>query len=158
MAKGDPKPEEKVGAGAWEIPFPEDAEFGGLPPGTYLSVCDQEPKETLSSKQEPQTEFHYVIKDPEYPEYEGRSGSMWCSRKPKSWWLITQTLDAMAVPYEIDKAARIFRFDPMDCVNKPCKTHWEESEWQGRVRSRITRVVSLSEEVESLEGAEEAPF
>jgi len=147
----------EVGPGAWEIPIPEGAEFGGLPPGIYLSKCIEEPKESLSSKGEAQTEFQFAVSDPEYPEYEGREGRYWCSRKPKAWWNITQTLAAMGVSYEIDKGAKLFRFDPMDCVGAVCRTVWEESKFEGRVRSRIRRVISAEERVEDL-GGEEAPF
>jgi len=157
MAEKKKRKEEEVGPGGWEIPIPAGAEFGGLPPGTYLSKCIEEPKESLSSKGEPQTEFQFAISDPEYPEYDGREGRYWCSRKPKAWWNITQTLEALGVPYEIDKEAKKFRFDPMDCVGAVCKTVWEESTFEKRTRSRIRRVISAVEEVEDL-GGEEAPF
>ena len=157
MAKKEKGEEEVVGPGAWEIPIPEGAEFGGLPPGTYLSKCIEEPKESLSGKGEPQTEFQLAVCDPDCPEYEGREGRYWCSRKPKAWWNITQTLDAMGVPYEIDKEKKIFRFDPMDCVGAMCKTVWAEQTFGGRTRSRIQRIISATEEVEDL-GGEEPPF
>ena len=147
------KPEETT-PGGWEIPIPDGAEFGGLPPGTYLSKCVEEPKEALSGKGEPQTEFQFVINDPEYPEYVDREGRFWCSRKPKSWWNLTQTLEAMGVEYEIDKENKIFRFDPMDCVGAMCKTVWAEQTFEGRTRSRIQRVISAEEEVEDLGGDE----
>ena len=156
MAKEKEQPKEAT-PGAWEIPIPEGAEFGGLPPGTYLSKCIEEPKESLSSKGEAQTEFQFAIVDPEYPEYADREGRYWCSRKPKAWWNITQTLEAMGVDYEIDKENKIFRFDPMDCVGAMCKTVWAEQTYEGRTRSRIQRVISVEEEVEGL-GGEEAPF
>ena len=151
------KEKEKAEAGGWEIPIPDGAEFGGLPAGTYLSKCIEEPKESLSSKGEPQTEFQLAICDPEFPEYEGREGRYWCSRKPKAWWNITQTLEAMGVGYVIDKENKVFRFDPMDCVGAMCKTLWEEQTFEGRTRSRIQRVISAEETVEDL-GSEEAPF
>lgn len=153
--KADKK--EAGGSGGWEIPIPDGAEFGGLPPGTYLSKCVEEPKESLSSKGDPQTEFQFVIEDPEFPEYAGREGRYWCSRKPKAWWNITQTLEAMGVEYEIDKENKVFRFNPMDCVGADCKTVWEEQTFEGRTRSRVTRIISIHEEIESL-GEEEAPF
>jgi len=149
----------QVGPGGWEIPIPEGAQFGGPPAGVYISKCTDEPKESLSSQQKPQTEFHFVIEDPDFPELAGRPGYFWCSREPKSWWVITSTLDALEVPYEINKEKKIFRFDPMECVGKYCKTVWEEREYQGRVRTRIQRVISVEETVESLEGPEEGlPF
>ena len=158
MAREKPKEEPKeMAPGGWEIPIPEGAEFGGLPPGTYLSKCLEEPKESLSSQGEPQTEFQFAICDPERPEYEGREGRYWCSRKPKAWWNICQTLDALGVAYEIDKEKRIFRFNPMACVGQVCKTIWAERTYEGRTRSRIQRVVSESEEVEDT-GGDEAPF
>ena len=157
MAKEKEQPKEAT-PGGWEIPIPDGAEFGGLPPGTYLSKCTEEPKESLSSKGDPQTEFQFAIDDPEYPEYDGREGRYWCSRKPKAWWNITQTLDAMDVPYEIDKENKIFRFDPMDCVGAMCKTVWAEQTYEGRARSRIQRIVSVTEEVEDLGGDESIPF
>jgi len=149
------KEEEKIGG--WEIPIPDGAEFGGLPPGAYLSKCIEEPKESLSSKGEPQTEFQFAIADPEYPEYVDREGRYWCSRKPKAWWNITQTLEALGVTYEIDKENKVFRFDPMDCVGAMCKTVWAEQVYEGRTRSRIQRVISVKEEVEDL-GGDEVPF
>ena len=158
MAKreqGQEVKEERVGG--WAIPIPDGAEFGGLLPGSYLSRCAEEPKETLSSKDEPQTQFQFTISDPKFPEYEGRDGFYWCSRKPRAWWNLTQTLDALGVKYEIDKENRVFKFDPMDCVGQMCRTVWAEETYQGRTRSRIQRVVSVSEKEEDLVG-EEAPF
>lgn len=149
--------EKEAMPGGWEIPIPDGAEFGGLPPGSYLSKCTEEPKESLSSKGEPQTEFQFTIQDPEYPEYEGREGRCWCSRKPKAWWNICQTLEALGVAYEIDKENKVFRFDPMDCVGQVCKTVWAEQTYGGRTRSRIQRVISPTEEVEDL-GGEQPPF
>jgi len=149
---------EKAEPGGWEIPIPEGAEFGGVPPGAYISKCIDEPQETLSSKGEPQTQFRFSIQDPEYPEYEGREAGYWCSRKPRAWWNITQTLDAMSVPYEITKGEggkpKVFKFNPMDCVGAVCRTVWEESTYQGRTRSRIRRVIPIHEEVEDLGGEE----
>ena len=145
------------GTGGWEIPIPDGAEFGGLPPGTYLSRCMEEPKEALSGKGDPQTEFQFAIVDPEYPDYMDREGRFWCSRKPKSWWNLTQTLEAMDVAYVVDKESKVFRFDPMDCVGAMCKTVWTEQTFEGRTRSRISRVISATEEVEDL-GGEDLPF
>lgn len=150
------KPKREIGPGAWEIPIPDGAELGGVPPGTYISKCIEEPKESVSSKGEPQTEFRFSIADPSYPEYEGREGGYWCSRKPKAWWNIIGTLDAMDVPYEIirDEAGRpkTFRFDPMDCVNAMCKTVWTEQTFQGRTRSRINRIIGVMETVDEFAG------
>ena len=154
--------ERKVGPGAWDIPIPEGAEFGGLSAGTYLSRVSEEPKETLSGDGEPQIQFEFEINDPKHPEYQGRTGRYWCSRKPKAWWNITQTLDALEVPYEVvrDEAGKpkTFRFDPMDCINRSCKTVWEENEYQGRIRTRIRRIISAEETVEELTGGEDSPF
>jgi len=155
--EGEDIAEKTVGPGAWAIPIPDGAEFGGLPPGTYLSKCIEEPKESLSSKGEPQTEFQFAIRDPEYPEYEDREGRYWCSRKPKAWWNICQTLEALGVSYEIDKENKVFRFDPMDCVGADCRTVWTEQTFEGRTRSRIQSIVPATEEIEDL-GGEEAPF
>lgn len=148
------KPERKMGPDAWEIPIPEGAEFGGSPPGVYLSMCSEEPKETLSGKGDPQTEFVFILKDPEHPDQMDREVRFWVSRKPKSWWVMTSTLEALEVPYEIDKANRVFRFNPMDCVGKMCKTVWEEQTFEGRTRSRMTKVIGPEEIVEGLEGPE----
>ena len=141
-------------AGGWEIPIPEGAEFGGLPPGTRTIKCVEEPKESLSSKGDPQIEFLFNVADPETPEYEGREVHYWCSQKPKAWWNICQTLDALEVSYEIDKEKRLFRFEPMDCVGKVAKGVWEEQTYEGRTRSRLQRVISVHEEVETLGGDE----
>jgi len=162
MAK-ERKKEEETKVGGWSIPIPEGAEFGGLPPGTYLSRCSEEPKETMSSEGAPQTEFAFTVCDPEFPDYEGREGKYWCSQKPKAWWNLTNTLDAMKVPYEIQKGEsgrpKFFNFDPMDCVGAMCRTVWAErvNPRTGAVRSRIQRVISTEEEIEEL-GGEEPPF
>ena len=156
MPKDEELKEEKAeDTGMWEIPIPEGAQFGGVAPGAYLSRCIEEPKESVSSKGEPQTEFQFAISDPEFPELEDREGRYWCSRKPKAWWNLTQTLEALGVSYVIDKEKRIFRFDPLECVGKPCKTVWEENEYKGRVRARIQRVISPEEEIERLTSEEE---
>lgn len=152
---------EAQSSGAWEIPIPDGAELGGLPEGTYFARCSEEPKESTSSKGDPQTEFTFSISDPDFPDYEGRTGKYWCSRKPKAWWNIIQTLDAMGVKYEIVRDSNnkpiTFKFDPMDCVGTPCRTVWGEHTYEGRTRTRIDRVISATEEVEEL-GEEEEPF
>ena len=145
----------KVGAGAWAIPIPDGAEFGGIPEGTYMIRCIEEPKESLSSKGDPQTEFTFVVADLDHPEYDEREAHYWCSRKPKAWWNITSTLEALGVPYEIDKVNKVFRFDPMECLGKVAKGVWEIQKYQGRERSRLVRVISVEEEVETLGGDSE---
>lgn len=156
--------EKKVpGAGAWEIPIPDGAILGGLPEGTFLSKCNEEPKETTSSKGDPQTEFTYEITDPEYPDLLGKTGKYWCSRKPKSWWNMTNTLDAMNVVYEIikDEAGkpRTFRFDPMDCIGAVCKIVVKaRTDPSGRTRNVVAQVISATEsDVESSGPEEEGP-
>lgn len=151
----------EVGPGAWEIPIPDGAEFGGLPEGTFLAKCEEEPKESISSKGDPQTEFIYTIRDPEYPDLDGKTGKFWCSRKPKSWWNLTNTLDAMDVPYEIKKDANgkpvVFRFDPMDCVGAFCKvvvkTGTDPN--KGTSRNKIVQVISASESSAEMSSVEE---
>lgn len=156
--------ERKVpGAGAWEIPIPEGAILGGLPEGTFLSKCNEEPKESTSSKGDPQTEFTYEITDPEFPDLLGQTGKYWCSRKPKSWWNLTNTLDSMAVPYEIvkDEAGRpkTFRFDPMDCIGAVCKIVVKSrTDLSGRIRNVIVQVISATESDVESTGPEEPPF
>lgn len=152
------KEKEEAEAGEWAIPIPDGAEFGGLPAGEYLMRCVEEPKESLSGKGKPQTEFSFVIADPNFPDFDGREQHYWCSREPKAWWTMTSTLDAMGVEYEIDKENKIFKFKPLDCVGKMCKGIWEEQTFEGRTRSRLQRVVGEHEEVESLGGDEDAPF
>jgi len=164
MADKKPKVEEsQIGPGAWDIPIPEGAELGGMVPGTRIIKCTEEPKESLSSKQEPQTEFTFVVDDPAAGDLNGREAHYWCSRKPKAWWNLVQTLDALEVPYEIIKDdagnPKTFRFDPMACVGKYAKGVWEEQTYEGRTRSRLQRVIGVSEDVESLEGgSDELPF
>ena len=162
----EPVAESKVpGAGAWEIPIPEGAILGGLPEGTFLSRCQEEPKESTSSRGDPQTEFTFEITDPEHPELLGSTGKYWCSRKPKSWWNLTNTLDAMGVLYEIvkDEAGRpkTFRFDPMDCIGAVEKVVVKAGTdpGTGRTRNRIVQIISATEgDVESTGGDEEIPF
>ncbi len=145
--------------GVWEIPYPENAQFGGPPEGTYLLRCDEAPAESLSSKQDSQFEFSFTFIDPTLPDRQGSAIKYWCSRKPKAWWNICQTLDALKVKYEINQERKVFRFNPNDCIGKQAKGVFKESEFEGRKRVKLTQIIPETAEVEDLTGNEgEAPF
>jgi len=155
-----PKKKREITPGGWEIHIPDGAEFGGLPKGTYISCCEEEPKETVSSKGDPQTELTYTIHDPQYPDMDGKTGKYYCSRKPKAWWNIEQTLIAMDVPYEIKKDAAgkpvIFHFNPIDCVGQMEKVIVAETtQPNGQKRNKIIQVISINEANAETSSAEE---
>lgn len=87
--------ESAIPEGAWAIPIPDGAQFGGWPVGVWLMKCSEAPKESLNSKQKIQTEFTFLFVDPAQPDYAEREVKFWVSREPKSWWVMTSTLDAM---------------------------------------------------------------
>jgi hypothetical protein len=156
--------------GGWSIPIPDGAEFGGLPEGTYLCKCEIAPTETVSGKGDPQTEFTYVIHDPAYADLEGRTVKYWCSRKPKAWWNIEQTLTAMDVPFEILKDAAgkpiSFHFNPIQCVGTWAKAVVapNTNPQNGVVRNRVAQIISVNESAtessggEETSGGDQAPF
>jgi hypothetical protein len=148
--------------GGWEIPIPDGAEFGGLPNGTWISACEEEPKETVSSKGDAQTEFTLTVHDPSRPDLDGRTGKYYCSRKPKAWWNLDQTLTNMDVPHEIINDANgkpvKFHFNPVDCVGAVCKIIVGDSvQPNGTKRSKILQVVSINESSAEVSSSEEGP-
>lgn len=144
-------PPADTSAGMWEIPFPEDADFGGgLPEGTFLMQCIDEPKSGLTSKQKPQIIFQMECVDPAAPDYAGKQQRIYCSMEPRAWWFICTLLDKMGVPYEIDKVRHIFKFNRMLCVGKVVKCVFEAGDTG---RTRINGILGAEEGVENMAGA-----
>jgi hypothetical protein len=144
------QPPPDTSAGMWEIPFPPDADFGGgMPEGTFLMQCIDEPKSGLTAKQKPQIIFQMECVDPAAPDYAGKQQRIYCSMEPRAWWFICNLLDKMGVPYEIDKVRLIFKFNRMLCVGKVVKCVFEAGD---NGRNRINGILGAEEGVENLSG------
>ena len=137
----------------WEIPIPEGARVGLLPPGIYQARVSGHPELTTSGKGTRQLRFPVTVSS---GEHEGKSMDVYRPLgSPRAWGRLLGTLDALGVRYEADSVSRKLNLDPTEFIGKECKIRVERRSWQGRDRARVTEVFPPDAEIEV--GIEEFP-
>ena len=108
-----------------------------LPDSLYALRCI-DVEQGVSNSGNPQFTWTFAITQ---GEYAGREFKLWTALTPAAMWKVAEVIVALGVG-EVGKAVR---FHKKDVLGKECVGVIEETEYKGRKRSSIARVMTFKE-------------
>lgn len=108
-----------------------------IPDGTYKARCI-EVSQDVSKSGNPMFVWEFEITE---GQYAGRTFKSWTAITPAAMWKVAETVIALG----IGQQGQVVRFKRQDVLNKECGLVIEQDEYNGKLTSRISRVISLAE-------------
>lgn len=115
-----------------------DADNGLIIPDSLYSLRCIDVEQGVSNSGNPQFVWTFAITQ---GEYSGREFKLWTALTPAAMWKVAEVIVALGVG-EVGKAVR---FHKKDILGKECVGVIEESDYKGRKRSSISRVMTFKE-------------
>lgn len=112
-----------------------------IPDGNYRAKCT-EVEQTVSKGGNPMFVWTFEINE---GEHKGFQSKVFTAITPAAMWKVAETVIALGV----GQTGSVVKFKRSDVVGKECGIALEASEYNGTVRSAVTRVMSLQELAES---------
>lgn len=112
-----------------------------VPDGLYKMRC-QDVEQSVSKGGNPMFVWTFVVIE---GEYTGREFKVFTAITPAAMWKVAETVMALGV----GQVGQVVKFKRTDVVGKECGALIEETEYNGQVRSQISRVMSLKEMTEA---------
>lgn len=134
---------------AFEVDLTNVQDNFKVPDGLYRVRC-QEVEQSVSKGGNPMFVWTFVVVD---GEYAGREFKVFTALTPAAMWKVAETVIALGVGQQ----GQVVKFKRSDVVGKDCGALIEENEYNGQVRSQISRVMSLKELSEAQQ-ADDFPF
>lgn len=116
-----------------------------VPDGLYKMVCN-EVEQTVSKSGNPMFVWTFAVSQ---GEYAGREFKVFTAITPAAMWKVAETVVALGV----GQTGQVVKFKRSDVIGKECGALIEETEYNGQVRSQISRVMSLKDMADQQEGA-----
>lgn len=113
-----------------------------IPDGVYAAKCINVTQD-VSKSGNPMFvwEFELVGGD-----YNGRTFKSWTAITPAAMWKVAETVQALGV----GQTGQVVKFKRSDVINKACGLVIEQDEYNGKVNSKISNVISIQEMQERL--------
>lgn len=108
-----------------------------IPDGAYKARCI-EVEQSVSQSGNPMFVWTFVLVG---GQYDGREFKSWTAITPAAMWKVAETVIALGV----GQSGQVVEFKRGDVVGKECGVVMEASEYNGRMSSKISRVISLAE-------------
>lgn len=112
-----------------------------VPDGLYKMRC-QDVEQSVSKGGNPMFVWTFVVIE---GEYTGREFKVFTAITPAAMWKVAETVMALGV----GQVGQVVKFKRTDVVGKECGALIEETEYNGQVRSQISRVMSLKDMAEA---------
>ncbi len=112
-----------------------------IPDGNYLVTCT-DVEQTVSKGGNPMFVWTFQIAEGEHKGFESK---VFTAITPAAMWKVAETVEALGV----GQTGSVVKFKRTDVVNKQCGAVIEETEYNGNVRSQISKVITLKELSES---------
>lgn len=112
-----------------------------IPDGNYRAKCI-ELEQTVSRGGNPMFVWTFEISE---GDHKGFQCKVFTAITPAAMWKVAETVVALGV----GQTGSVVKFKRSDVVGKECGVALEASEYQGNMRSSVTRVMSLAELAES---------
>lgn len=113
-----------------------------VPDGIYRVKC-VEIEQTVSRGGNPMFAWTFEICAGNFSGFQSKS---FTALTPAAMWKVAETVEALGVGSQ----GQVVKFKRSDVINKECGAMFEQSEYNGTVRSSITRVMTLKEMAEAL--------
>lgn len=108
-----------------------------IPDGAYRVVCTNV-EQQVSKGGNPMFVWDFSIAS---GDYAGRNFKVFTAITPAAMWKVAETVIALGV----GQAGEVVKFKRSDVINKECGAIIEQTEYDGKNRSQIQRVISLKE-------------
>lgn len=112
-----------------------------IPDGYYKAKCT-EVEQSVSQSGNAMFVWTFTIIE---GEYTGREFKTFTSMAPAALWKVAEVVQALGV----GQTGEVVKFNRSQVIGKECGLILEESEYNGQVRSQISRVISLAELVQA---------
>lgn len=113
-----------------------------IPDGMYRAKCT-EVSQDVSKSGNPMFVWEFMITQ---GEFSGRTFKSWTAITPAAMWKVAEIVIALG----IGQQGQVVKFKRQDVLNKECGLVMEQDEYNGKITSKITRVISLAELTETL--------
>lgn len=108
-----------------------------IPNGKYEVACT-EVEQSVSKGGNPMFIWTFQVAT---GDYAGREFKVFTAITPAAMWKVAETVQALGV----GQTGEVVKFKRTDVLNKHCGALIEETEYNGQVRSQISRVMTLAE-------------
>lgn len=130
-----------VGSDSFEVDLSEVTNGFSIPDGIYRVKCI-DIEQTVSKGGNPMFAWTFEISA---GEQQGFQSKVFTALTPAAMWKVAETVVALGV----GQSGQVVKFKRSDVINKECGALIEQTEYNGRVRSQISRVMSLKEMAEA---------
>ena len=134
-----PMPGSSVPAGVdnFEVDLSEVKSGFVIPDGVYRVKCI-EIEQTVSRGGNPMFAWTFEISAGEQAGFQSK---VFTALTPAAMWKVAETVEALGV----GQTGQVVKFKRSDVIGKECGAAFEQSEYNGQIRSSITRVMTLKE-------------
>ena len=112
-----------------------------IPDGSYRVKC-VDVTQNVSKSGNPMFEWTFEVCE---GAHKGFQSKVFTAITPAAMWKVAETVQALGV----GQTGSVVKFNRSDVISKECGAVFAESEYNGNVRSQISRVISLKELGES---------
>ena len=128
-------------ADTFEVDLTDVQDNFKIPDGTYKVKCidiDQ----TVSKGGNPMFVWSFEVSEGDHAGFQSK---VFTAITPAAMWKVAETVQALGV----GQTGSVVKFKRTDVLNKECGALIEEVEYNGQMRSQISKVISLKELAES---------
>lgn len=133
-----------MGSDNFEVDLSEVQSNFVIPDGMYRVKCI-EIEQTVSKGGNPM--FAWTFEVSAGPNT-GFQSKVFTALTPAAMWKVAETVEALGV----GQTGQVVKFKRSDVINKECGALIEQNEYNGQTRSSISRVMTLKEMAEALNG------
>lgn len=128
-------------ADSFEIDLTNVQDNFKIPDGSYKVKCI-EIEQTVSKGGNPMFVWTFEVSE---GDHKGFQSKVFTAITPAAMWKVAETVQALGV----GQTGSVVKFKRTDVLNRECGALIEEVEYNGQMRSQISRVMSLKELAES---------
>lgn len=134
-------PMQSAGNDSFEVDLTNVQDGFTIPNGTYKVKCI-EVEQQVSKGGNPMFVWTFEVSEGEHAGFQSK---VFTAITPAAMWKVAETVQALGV----GQTGSVVKFKRTDVINKECGALIEDTEYDGKVRSQISRVISLAELAES---------
>lgn len=131
-----------MGSDNFEVDLSEVQSGFVIPDGIYRVKCI-EIEQTVSKGGNPMFAWTFEVSAGDHAGFQSK---VFTALTPAAMWKVAETVEALGV----GQTGQVVKFKRSDVINKECGALFEQSEYNGKTRSSISRVMSLKEMAEAL--------
>jgi hypothetical protein len=139
-----PMPGAPAGPDSFEVDLTDVQDNFTIPDGNYKIKCI-DIEQSVSKGGNPMFIWTFEVSEGEYAGFQTK---VFTAITPAAMWKVAETVQALG----IGQTGQTVKFKRTDVINKECGALIEKTEYNGRVNSQISRVMTLKELAEAKEG------